>query len=148
MLPAMNPEHPMVTFAQENASKLMCLLIWKARREFPDLSAVITAKDIEEFNRMYTQNGQEPVLAIEGKKDAVVLAIIDHATGRMAVSRAGDPNSPNAVMMNKGKEARKGAAKLRERLLATAETLGSPRKQGLLREAAEALRLLTWEPEE
>lgn len=144
---ALNPEHPMVDFAQKNSAKLLMMTIWQARRVYPDLSVKITLKDMQEFTRMFGQGAQRPTMAVIGKRDYVELRIVDEQTGRMLLVEQGDPNHPSAVMQRESMEVRKKADRLRERLLEMAETLGSPRKRELVKEAEDAIRLLTWEPE-
>jgi len=141
---ALNPQHPMSQFGQENALKFLALVIWKLRKHCPNLALEITQQDMEQLAEVFMANGQRGVVAIIGKRDSVVLQLMDEATGKALSTPANDENSPNAKMMRQMLDARKRAQSVADRLLAA----GHPEyvDKALLREAADILKLLTWEP--
>jgi hypothetical protein len=146
LLMQLNPNHPMAQFAQENAVKFLACIIWKLRAHCPNLSVEITTQDMAEVAAVFFNSGKNGHLACRGKKDSVVLQLVDQETGEaLAADPTMDELSPNAVMMRKCMAARKRAPELAERMLRPG--IRNVNDEELMREAAEVLKLLTWEPE-
>lgn len=143
MTESLNPNHPMSQFAQENATKLLALIIWKLRKHCPNLAVEISTGDMEQLASVFSHSGQVPVVACIGRKDGITLQLVDEASGKMLVEQLGDENSPNAKMMSRCMEARKRAPIVADKLL----QFRNVNDKELAREAAEILKLLTWEPE-
>ena len=140
----LNPGHPMSQFAEENAVKFIACMIWKLRAYCPNLSVELTTQDMSELANVFARDA---VVAFRGGKDSITLQLVDQRTGEALVADpALDENSPNAVMMGKMMEARKRAPAVADLLLQYHNV--SVADVELMEEAADILKLLTWEPEE
>lgn len=74
-----------------------------------------------------------------------MLQLVDQQTGEMIrADKTLDENSPSAKMMARVLEARRRAPEVSARLL----QFRNVNDKDLMREAADLLRLLTWEPEQ
>jgi len=140
---SLNPKHPMSDLATQHALKFLALTIWKLRRHCPNLAIEITLQDMEALMRAFSHGGQQPVVAFIGKANSVTVQLVDAQSGRQLVIEKGDENSPNAKGMRKMLDARARAQSVADRLL----VFGGP-DPALLREAADILKTLTWEPTE
>lgn len=141
---SLNPNHPMTQFGQENAVKFIACIIWKLRRHCPNLAIEITTDDMRQLAEVFMANGQMGIVSVRGKAEGIVLQLVDQQTGEMLVAdKTLDENSHNARMMAKCVDARKRAPGIADRLL----KFRNADDPELRKEAAEALRLLTWEPE-
>lgn len=113
MSDALNPDHVMTRFAQENATKLIALLIWKLRRHIPNLEVELTVADMQECSRSLGRG----VVAVLGKKDGIVLQLVDSETGRsIAMSEDARIDNPLAVAMERMLVLRDKAPALAEKL--------------------------------
>lgn len=145
----LNPNHPMSKFGSENAVKFIACMIWKLRAHCPNLAVEITAQDMAELANVFMRDGQRGMVACIGKKEAVVLQLVDQQTGQALIADpALDENSPNAKMMRNMLRARKRAPAVASKLLQFLNTtdLGINDIE-LVRDAAEILKLLTWDPQ-
>lgn len=142
---SLNPNHPMSQFGADNAIKFIACIIWKLRRHCPNLAVEITAEDMRQLAEVFMANGQTGIVSVTGKRDCVVPQLVDQQTGQMLVAdKKLDENSHNARMMARCMDARKRAPGIADRLL----KFRNADDPELRKEAAEALRLLTWEPEQ
>lgn len=133
--------HPMTQFAEESASKFIALIIWKLRLHCPNLSVEITNKDMAvlagAFSNMIT-------VAVIGRKDSILIQLVDAETGeKLSADSTLNENSIHAQGMARLLEARRRAHSVAERLL----QFRNVNDKELMQEAAEILKLLTWEPE-
>lgn len=143
--PSLNPQHPMTQFGSENAIKFIALIIWKLRAHCPNLAITITVEDTKQLNEVFMANNQMAVVACRGLPQGVELQLVDQQTGQaLVLDKALDENSHNARMMARCLEARKKAPALADKLT----QFRNKDNTDLVREAAEVLRLLTWEPEQ
>jgi hypothetical protein len=142
-----NPNHPMSQIAAQNATKFIAAIIWKLRKHCPNLAVEITIKDLEELATVFCSNGQHGNVACIGKKDRIVLQLIDDDTGKMLLADpTGNEHSKVAQEMRLMLEARAAAPRLANRLRHDAD-VGAIRSD-LAYEAAGVLERLTWEPPE
>ncbi len=137
----------MSQIATENATKFIACIIWKLRRHCPNLAVEITQQDMAQLAEVFMANGQQGVVACIGKKDRIVLQLLDGLTGKaLAADAKLDENSPNALGMQRMLVARKRAAALANRLRHDADVASV--SKALAYDAAEILELLVWEPTE
>lgn len=138
---SLNPNHPMSQFAQANAATFIAAMIWKLRQHCPNLAVELTTEDLAELGRVFNADGQCGAVTCRGEGDRIILQLVDQATGRMLMAdKALDEDSPNAKTMKFVLQARGRAQWVADRLLLA--NAGDP----LCVEAAEILKLLTWEP--
>lgn len=135
----------MSQFGQDNAIKFIACIIWKLRRHCPNLAVEITTEDMRQLAEVFMANGQMGIVSCTGKADRIVLQLVDQQTGEMIrADKTLDENSPSAKMMARVLEARRRAPEVSARLL----QFRNVNDKDLMREAADLLRLLTWEPEQ
>lgn len=113
MSEALNPDHVMTRFAQENATKLIALLIWKLRRHIPNLQVELSIQDMQECTRALGRG----VVAVTGKGDGLILQLVDTETGKaLALSADARIDNPAAVAMERMLVLRDQAPALAEKL--------------------------------
>jgi hypothetical protein len=78
------PEH-LVKIANGPLVKLVTLLFWKLRRQFPEMGMTISEHDIKGLDDSLAYNEQVPKLVAEARRDYIVFRIADAKTDDMII---------------------------------------------------------------
>ena len=132
-------QHPMEQLAQENMLKFLALLIWKFRLELKGLEVEITLKDMQSLAAACASALKTPVVMFHGKRDSVVLRLVDQSSGQLI--KLQEPNEAAlAAEMRVLLDARDEAQTLVPKLLAPVQMRD---RAAIDLERAEAARLLS-----